>query len=116
MMSTPTPDLSTQIQVLQTPALPSAPAIVAAVQQVSAEVTADPQQQEQTADKPTEAEQKEEEKAQAAAKAPIAPPAPMIDTRPLSPPVSVDEPVAGGGNPALFGVGAAANPTEGGDK
>lgn len=116
MMSTPTPDLSTQIQVLQTPTLPTAPAIVAAVQQASAEVTADPQQQEQTADKPTEAEQQEEEKAQASAKAPIAPPAPMIDTRPLSPPVSVDEPVAGGGNPALFGIGAAANQTEGGDK
>jgi hypothetical protein len=115
-MTTPAPDLSTQIQVLQTPALPSAPAIVAAVQQASPEVTADPQQQEQTADKPAEAEQKEEKEAKANAKAPIAPPAPMIDTRPLSPPVSVDEPVAGGGNPALFGIGAAATQTEGGDK
>ncbi|GAC1403447.1 MAG: hypothetical protein NVSMB69_00010 [Novosphingobium sp.] len=116
MTTAPAPDLSTQIQVLQTPALPSAPAIVAAVQQASPEVTADPQQQEQTADKPTEAEQKDEKEAKASAKAPIAPPAPMIDTRPLSPPVSVDEPVAGGGNPALFGIGTAPNPTEGGDK
>ncbi|WP_295638057.1 hypothetical protein [Novosphingobium sp.] len=116
MAATPTPDLSTQIQVLQTPALPSAPAIVAAVQQASSEVTADPQQQEKTADKPTDAEQKEEKEAKASAKAPIAPPAPMIDTRPLSPPVSVDEPVAGGGNPALFGIGAAPTQTEGGDK
>ena len=115
-MTTPTPDLSTQIAVLQTPALPSAPAIVEIAQQASPEITADPQQQEQTADKPTESEQQDEKEAKETAESPIAPPAPMIDTRPLSPPVSVDEPVAGGGNPALFGVGVAANQTEGGDK
>ena len=126
-MATPTPSLSSQIAVLQSPALPDAPAVVQPSQQQqtpeltaeteqSAAISSEPQEQAQSADKPTEAEQKEEEEAKASAKAPIAPPAPMIDTRPLSPPVSVDEPVAGGGNPALFGIGVAANQTEGGVK
>jgi hypothetical protein len=35
--------------------------------------------------------------------APIAPPAPLISTRPLNGDVDVVEPVAGAGNPALFG-------------
>jgi hypothetical protein len=35
-------------------------------------------------------------------KAPILPPTPIIDSGPLDPPINVDEPVAGSGNPALI--------------
>jgi len=38
--------------------------------------------------------------------APIVPPAPLIDTRPLSPPVTITEPITGSGNPALIGSAA----------
>lgn len=52
--------------------------------------------------------QEQEDEAQASAatsKAPIAPPAPLISTRPLRPPVNITEPLTGGGNPALLGAG-----------
>jgi len=39
------------------------------------------------------------------ATSPIAPPAPLIDTRPLNPELDVTEPVSGSGNPALIGTG-----------
>jgi filamentous hemagglutinin family protein len=52
-----------------------------------------------------EQRQAEEEGAEASKRSPIAPPAPLISTRPLDPPVNVDEPVAGSGNPALIGGG-----------
>lgn len=59
-------------------------------------------------DEPDEAnseEQSEEEKAaeEEVDGSPIAPPAPLIDTRPLNPPATITEPVAGSGNPALIG-------------
>lgn len=59
-------------------------------------------------DEPDEAnseEQSEEEKAaeEDVDGSPIAPPAPLIDTRPLNPPATITEPVAGSGNPALIG-------------
>lgn len=54
----------------------------------------------------TEEERKaQEEGAEAGKRAPISPPAPLINTRPLDPPLNVDEPVAGSGNPALIGAG-----------
>jgi filamentous hemagglutinin family protein len=58
-------------------------------------------------DEPDSEEQRqaEEEGAEASKRSPIAPPAPLISTRPLDPPVNVDEPVAGSGNPALIGGG-----------
>lgn len=57
------------------------------------------------ADDPDEEEKTEEEKAAEAATegAPIAPPAPLIDTRPLNPPATITEPITGSGNPALIG-------------
>ena len=36
----------------------------------------------------------------------IDPPRPLFDTRPLEPDEETDEPVSGGGNPALMGNGA----------
>jgi len=45
---------------------------------------------------------------------PIAPPPPLIDTRPLNPPPLIDEPVAGSGNPALMGSAVNENTAQGG--
>jgi len=54
----------------------------------------------------SEEERKEqEEAAEVTKKAPIPPPTPLISTRPLDPPIDVDEPVSGSGNPALIGGG-----------
>jgi filamentous hemagglutinin family protein len=50
----------------------------------------------------------EEEEAAAGKSSPIPPPTPLIFTGPLNPPISVDEPVSGSGNPAFIG-GAPAN-------
>lgn len=71
---------------------------------VSSVVSADP---EPAADEPASEEERkaEEEGAEAGKRAPIPPPAPLINTRPLDPPVNVEEPVAGSGNPALIGGG-----------
>lgn len=61
----------------------------------------------------SDAEEEEAKKAAEAAaeeaRSPIAPPAPLIDTRPLNPAVDVVEPVSGSGNPAL--IGSAVNET-----
>ena len=46
---------------------------------------------------------KEDREETDAAASPIAPPAPLIDTRQLSPNANVEQPVAGAGNPALLG-------------
>ncbi|MET0180695.1 MAG: DVUA0089 family protein, partial [Novosphingobium sp.] len=55
-------------------------------------------------EEPFEDSAEEDDEAEAdAASSPIAPPAPLIDTRPLNPAVDVVEPVSGAGNPALIG-------------
>jgi hypothetical protein len=60
--------------------------------------------EDQAQEQQTEEEQAAEEAAEEdAAASPIAPPAPLIDTRPMNPPANVTEPVAGSGNPALIG-------------
>lgn len=41
--------------------------------------------------------------AESSASSPIVPPAPLVDTRPLTPPGDVTQPVTGSGNPALIG-------------
>ena len=48
-------------------------------------------------------EDQEEEADNDEGSAPIAPPQPLINTRPLNPDIDVVEPVSGAGNPALFG-------------
>ncbi|ANY21072.1 hypothetical protein A6F68_02578 [Tsuneonella dongtanensis] len=50
-----------------------------------------------------ESESAEEEGEGESASSPIAPPAPLINTRPLNPDANVVEPVSGAGNPALLG-------------
>jgi len=50
-----------------------------------------------------DATEEEEKQAEKAARAPIAPPVILIDTRPLNPPVDIVDPVSGSGNPALLG-------------
>lgn len=51
-------------------------------------------------------EQRDDADASAAtSKGPIAPPAPLIDSRPLRPPVLITEPQTGSGNPSLQGTG-----------
>jgi filamentous hemagglutinin family protein len=51
----------------------------------------------------------EEEEAAAGKSSPIPPPTPLIFTGPLNPPISVDEPVSGSGNPAFIGGAPASN-------
>lgn len=61
-------------------------------------------------------ERQNDENADAAtSRGPIAPPAPLIDTRPMRPPVLVTEPQTGSGNPSLQGTGGG-NPGQGGDE
>ena len=58
-------------------------------------------------------EQKQKDKDEAdAASSPIEPPNPLFDSRPLNTKDSTDEPISGGGNPAL--IGSDINPTTGG--
>jgi len=58
----------------------------------------------ESADEEASQSAEDEDEAEAdEASSPIAPPAPLINTRPLNPAVSVVEPVAGSGNPALIG-------------
>lgn len=57
----------------------------------------------ESADEEASQSAEDEEEAEAEASAPIAPPTPLINTRPLNPAVRVVEPVAGAGNPALIG-------------
>ena len=59
----------------------------------------------QTDDSPAiENDQEDQDAAEETASAPIVPPAPLVDTRPLNPKVDVDEPIIGSGNPALIGT------------
>ena len=58
-----------------------------------------------------EQKQKEEDEADAAS-SPIEPPNPLFDSRPLNAKDSTDEPISGGGNPAL--IGSDIDPTTGG--
>ncbi|WP_068076417.1 hypothetical protein [Novosphingobium lentum] len=88
------PDLASQVTTLSTNSLADAPVFVDTPSQ-----TDDPA----ASDDKTE-EEKKAASAAAAEEGPIAPPAPLIDTRPLNPPVKVEEPVAGSGNPALIGA------------
>ncbi|MFC4295343.1 hypothetical protein ACFO0A_09790 [Novosphingobium tardum] len=78
---------------------------VAAISSEVAIVSQDTLQEEPFSDT---AENQDEAEADAAS-SPIAPPAPLIDTRPLNPAIEVVEPVAGAGNPAL--IGSAVNET-----
>ena len=50
-------------------------------------------------------EDNEEEGGDDSASSPISPPAPLFNTKPLEPKSDTDEPVSGGGNPALIGSG-----------
>ncbi|MGN6499899.1 MAG: beta strand repeat-containing protein, partial [Tsuneonella sp.] len=51
----------------------------------------------------------DKEQAEEAARAPIAPPVVLIDSRPLNPDVDVTDPVSGTGNPALIGASISAD-------
>ena len=50
-----------------------------------------------------EEQQKKDKEAADEASSPISPPTPLFDTRPLNAKDTTDEPVSGGGNPALIG-------------
>ena len=56
---------------------------------------------------------RDEEEADAAS-SPIEPPNPLFDSRPLNAKDSTDEPISGGGNPAL--IGSDIDPTTGGQQ
>lgn len=65
-----------------------------------------PSSNEEVSEPATEEEREAREEAQEdAEKAPVPPPAPLINSQPLNPGVEVDEPVSGSGNPALIGPG-----------
>jgi hypothetical protein len=61
--------------------------------------------QDQAQEEPFDPDNEEDkEQAEEAARAPIAPPVVLIDSRPLNPDVDVTDPVSGTGNPALIGA------------
>ncbi|NML93446.1 hypothetical protein [Novosphingobium olei] len=96
------PTVATQIQLLGQAGLGNTPAFDGGPGDFDpANAASDPTEEEQQA-------------ANEAAGAPIAPPTPLIDIRPLNPPSHIEEPVAGSGNPALVGSPVNENSAEGG--
>jgi hypothetical protein len=87
----PAPNISSQITLLTSNLIANTPAFTPE--------PASPDGSAPAGDQPAE---KEAEAAETAAN-PIAPPAPVIDSRPLNPPNQIETPISGGGNPALIG-------------
>lgn len=81
-----------------------------AVEDIATDVMQTAEQEQQTA---ITEEQEEEAAEEATAKSPITKPVAIISTRAIDADPDIDEPVSGGGNPALIGSGFAA-PGEGG--
>jgi hypothetical protein len=98
----PVRGISSEIQMVTGPVLSDTPAAVPS----EAGSGSDEEEEEQTqgAEAAVEAAKAATEAAaESSASSPIVPPAPLVDTRPLTPPGDVTQPVTGSGNPALIG-------------
>jgi len=96
-MVDPAPNISSQITVLTTNIIANTPEF--APEPPTAADGGSSSSEDSGGDQPAE----QEAEAGETAANPIAPPAPIIDSRPLNPPNQIDTPISGGGNPALIG-------------
>lgn len=102
----PAPNISSQITILTNNSIGNTPAFAPEPPANAGE----PGPSDGGSDQPAEAESSD------AASAPIAPPAPVIDSRPLNPPNQIETPISGGGNPALIGSIVNENTAQGDDQ
>lgn len=122
----PVAAISSEINLFVTSILPDAPSAPEAArsdeeadedQTVAAESESDRRRSEQPSDQasdPAAIEAAEAEGEVDGNKSPIAPPAPLVNTRPLSSTTDISSPVSGAGNPALLGTASEEEPPDGG--
>ncbi|MDT0509967.1 hypothetical protein [Novosphingobium sp. MMS21-SN21R] len=99
----PVRGISSEIQMVTGPVLGDTPEMVAAQGGTGSDEEEEEQQTQGAEAAVAAAKAATEAAAESSASSPIAPPAPLVDTRPLTPPGDVTQPVTGSGNPALIG-------------